>query len=65
MTVWKGGNDKLIPDNAITDLPRLTAANGLSAASVELLPDLSHSIPFRLRDAQRDQVKAALGKFFS
>ncbi len=65
MTVWKGGNDKLIPDNAITDLPRLTAANGLSAASVELLPDLSHSIPFRLRDAQREQVKAALGKFFS
>lgn len=66
MTVWKGGQDKLIPDNAITDLPRLVDSKGLLlGADVETLPDLSHSIPFRLRDAQRDQVKAALGKFFS
>jgi alpha-beta hydrolase superfamily lysophospholipase len=66
MTVWKGGKDKLIPDNAIKDLPRLVDANGLKdRVNVELLSDLSHSIPFRLRDVQKDQVKAALGRFLN
>ncbi|MCX6735214.1 MAG: hypothetical protein NTZ25_04905 [Candidatus Peregrinibacteria bacterium] len=66
LTVWKGGKDKLIPDNAIMDLPEFVGRKGLkNKVDVNELPDLSHSIPFRLRDAQRDQVKAALGKFFS
>ncbi len=66
LTVWKGGQDRLIPDNAITDLPEFVGRNGSeNKTEIVELPDLSHSIPFRLRDAQRDQVKAALGKFFS
>lgn len=65
MTVWQGGKDNLIPDSAIKDLPRLVEEGGAGNGKVktETLSDLSHSFPFRLRDAQREQVQAALKRF--
>lgn len=63
--VLKGGRDRLIPDNAVSDLPNLIRERDLTGLyQVEDLPDLSHAVPFRLRDAQRAQIMMALGKFF-
>lgn len=63
-TVLRGGKDRLIPDNAVSYLPDLVKRRGLKGrAEVVDLPDLSHSIPFRLRGEQREQVQAALKGF--
>lgn len=64
MAVWQGGNDKLIPDNAISYLGRLVRDGGMAGeVNIDNLPALSHSIPFRLRGEQREQVRAALKRF--
>lgn len=66
LTVWKGGQDRLIPDNAVVDLPKFIGRRGLrNRARVVELPNLSHSIPFRLRDAQMLEVRMALEGFFA
>lgn len=64
-TVLRGGKDRLIPENAVNYLPKLVERRGLKGrAEVVDLPALSHSLPFRLRGEQREQVQAALKGFF-
>ncbi len=55
LTVWKGGKDSLIPDDAIDGLR--------GGVKVEVLPMISHSIPFRIRDEQMIDVRVALKRF--
>jgi|GEM_PF-1888937 len=57
VTVWKGGHDELIPDSATHDFSG-------DSVRIDELPDLSHSIPFRLRGNQREQIREALQRFF-
>jgi pimeloyl-ACP methyl ester carboxylesterase len=61
MTVWQGGKDSLIPDSAIDDLSFLVGDGGLNdVVNIRVLPMISHSLPFRLRDEQMIDVKSAL-----